>query len=156
MTHHPELDDQLAAHAFSDGLSPRFIAELAAMAKFEQYPAGEWIAAKDDPAHWFHLVVRGRCAIEVTSPGREPLVIATVHANEVLGWSWMLPPHVWHFDVLALDDTHTIAIDGDALRAACRADHDLGYEVTQRLAGVIASRLEATRHQLVDVYGQPR
>ena len=53
-------------------------------------------------------------------------------------------------------DPLVIAIDGAALRAACRGDHDLGYEVSHRLARVIASRLEGTRLQLMDVYGQPR
>ena len=83
-------------------------------------------------------------------------MIATVHAGEVLGWSWMFAPHRWHFDVLARRIDRTIAIDAAQLRTACRADHELGFEITYRLAGVIASRLEATRQQLMDVYGQPR
>lgn len=156
MTYEANLHDRLAAHRFADGLAPQFVEALAAMASFREFPAGTWIASQGDPADAFHLVLEGRCAIEVAAAGRDPLVIATVHAGEVLGWSWMLAPHAWHFDVLALDDTRTIAVDGAALRAACRADHELGYEITHRLARVIAARLEATQIQLVDVYGQPR
>lgn len=156
MTLDGTLRDGLAAHRFAEGLAPRFLETLAAIARFVEHPAGAWIALEGDPADAFHLVLEGRCAIDVAAAGRDPLVIATVHAGEVLGWSWMLAPHVWHFDVLALDPTRTIAVDGAALRAACDADHELGYEITRRLTRVIASRLEATRLQLIDVYGQSR
>ncbi|MEQ1703771.1 MAG: cyclic nucleotide-binding domain-containing protein [Ilumatobacteraceae bacterium] len=150
------LHDSVAAHRFVDGLTPAHIDVLVGMARFGEYPAGTWVALRGDAADTFHLVLEGRFAIEVAAAGRDPLVVATVHPGEVLGWSWMLAPHVWHFDVLTLDHTRTIAIDGAALRAACRSDHDLGYEVSHRLARVIASRLEGTRLQLMDVYGQPR
>ena len=104
----------------------------------------------------FHLVVAGRAGIEVAAADRAPLVVATAHAGDVIGWSWFVEPHLWHFDVIALDDLRTIAIDGGLLRDACVADHELGYHVARRLTRVVASRLEAARHQLVDVYGHAR
>ena len=156
MTTAADMHHDLSAHRFVDGLAPRLVDVLGGMARFCEHPAGAWLAMQGDPATEFHLVLEGRFAIEVAAAGRDPLVIATVHAGEVVGWSWMLAPHVWHFDVLALDHTRTIAIDGPALRAACRADHELGHEVNHRLARVIATRLEATRLQLVDMYGKPR
>ncbi|MGB8861704.1 MAG: cyclic nucleotide-binding domain-containing protein [Ilumatobacteraceae bacterium] len=156
MTLGSDVHTSLAAHRFADGLAPELVDALATMAHFAEHPSGAWIATQGAPADRFHLMLEGRCAIEVAAAGRDPLVIATVHPGEVVGWSWMLAPHVWHFDVLALDHTRTIAIDGAELRAACRANHELGFEITHRLARVIASRLEATRLQLVDVYGHQR
>ena len=156
MTTVADLHHSLSAHRFADGLAPRLVDALVGMARFCEYPVGTWVAQQGDPAAEFHLVLQGRFAVEVAAAGRDPLVIATVHAGEVLGWSWMLAPHLWHFDVLALDHTRTIAIDGVALRDACRTDDELGHEINHRLARVIASRLEATRLQLVDMYGTPR
>ena len=46
-----------------------------------------------------------------------------------------------------------IAFDGACLRGKCDADHELGYELMQRFAGVMLDRLQATRLQLLDVYG---
>ncbi len=46
-----------------------------------------------------------------------------------------------------------IAFDGACLRGKCDADHDLGYELMHRFAGVITERLQATRVRLLDVYG---
>ena len=46
-----------------------------------------------------------------------------------------------------------IAFDGACLRGKCEADHELGYELMQRFAPVLVERLQATRLQLLDVYG---
>jgi len=43
-------------------------------------------------------------------------------------------------------------LDGNWLRAKCEEDHDLGYEMLKRLIDLIASRLDATRLQLLDIY----
>lgn len=146
----------LAAHPFFAGMSDRLVDTVARHAVLAEHPAGSWIARYGAPAEQFHAVIAGRAGIEISTPGREPLVVATAHPGDVLGWSWFVPPHRWHFDVVALDDVRTVAIDAAALRAACDADHELGHRIAGALTRVVASRLEATRHQLVDVYGRPR
>jgi CRP/FNR family cyclic AMP-dependent transcriptional regulator len=78
--------------------------------------------------------------------------ILTVGPGEVVGWSWLIPPHRWQFDAHAIERVRVIALNAACLRAACEANHDLGYEVCRRLLGVIALRLAATRVQLMDVY----
>jgi CRP/FNR family cyclic AMP-dependent transcriptional regulator len=45
-----------------------------------------------------------------------------------------------------------IVLDGACLRRKCDVDHDLGYELTQRVAHILMQRLQATRLQLLDVY----
>lgn len=49
--------------------------------------------------------------------------------------------------------TRTIAFDAACLRAKCDDDHDLGYILIQRFARIMMQRLQATRLQLLDVYG---
>ena len=56
----------------------------------------------------------------------------------------------------SLDDVHALTLDAAALRTACEEDHELGYRVARRLTEVVASRIEATRHQVVDLYGRDR
>jgi CRP/FNR family transcriptional regulator, cyclic AMP receptor protein len=46
-----------------------------------------------------------------------------------------------------------LSFDGKCLRAKCEEDHDLGYEILKRFANVVTERLEATRLQLLDLYG---
>jgi hypothetical protein len=46
-----------------------------------------------------------------------------------------------------------VAFDGACLRGKCEQDHDLGYELMKRFAANMVDRLQATRLQLLDVYG---
>jgi hypothetical protein len=81
-------------------------------------------------------------------------MIQTEGEGEILGWSWLVPPYYWHFDARATEKTQVIAIDGKCLREKCESDHDLGYKLMRRFALIIAERLEATRLQLLDIYGK--
>jgi hypothetical protein len=40
------------------------------------------------------------------------------------------------------------------LRKKCEEDHDLGYELMKRFSAVMIQRLQATRLQLLDLYGE--
>ncbi len=151
-----EIRQTLAAHPFFAGLSDRRIDTLAAFAFVRELPAGEWLAHTGADADTFYALVHGRAGIEIHAADRHPLVVATVHSGDVIGWSWFVEPHRWHFDVVALDDLRLLAIDAPRLRAECAVDHELGFHVAAQLTRVLASRLEAARHQLVDVYGLAR
>ena len=73
--------------------------------------------------------------------------------EDVLGWSWLIPPYRWRFDARAIDLTRAIALDGKCLRGKCDQDPRLGYELLKRVAAIMAERLHATRLQMLDVYG---
>jgi CRP/FNR family transcriptional regulator, cyclic AMP receptor protein len=151
-----DLTAALAGHDFFDGLDARLVDRVADLATIAAFPAGTMIAHTGSPAGVFHAVLEGRAGIEMVAADRAPLLVATAHPGDVIGWSWFVEPHTWHFDVVALDDLRTVAIDGGLLRVACATDHELGYQIASRLTRVVASRLEATRHQLMDVYGRAR
>jgi CRP/FNR family transcriptional regulator, cyclic AMP receptor protein len=62
----------------------------------------------------------------------------------LLGWSWLLPPQTWSFGAAA-SPVEAFEFDRRAVRACCETDPVLGYELTRRLARVVAKRLQATR-----------
>jgi CRP-like cAMP-binding protein len=142
----------LERHQALAGLEPRLLDVLANHAHVAVYPAGGWIARVDSAAGSFLAIVGGRAAIEIAPPARKPVVVATVHEGDLLGWSWLVPPHRWHFDVLALEEVRAVVMDGSALRQRFDIDHELAYQLTRRLLSVVATRLEATRVQLLDLY----
>ena len=55
--------------------------------------------------------------------------------------------------IAAVELTRAVAMDGKCLRKKCEEDHDLGYELMKRFLMVVSQRLDATRLQLMDVYG---
>jgi CRP/FNR family cyclic AMP-dependent transcriptional regulator len=147
------LDRFLKEHPFFAGMAPSFVELAAGCAKNVRFDAGQYMFREGEPADWFYLLRHGRAAIEMHVPGRPPLVIQTVEEGQIVGVSWLLPPYRWNFDARAVDLVRAIAIDGKCLRGKCEADHDLGYDLMKRFLPIVTQRLQATRLQLIDVYG---
>jgi CRP-like cAMP-binding protein len=69
--------------------------------------------------------------------------------GDVLGWSWLFPPYVWHFQARALEPTEAVMIDGGHLLTAAERDPKFGYNLMKRVSRVVIQRLQATRKQLL-------
>jgi CRP-like cAMP-binding protein len=106
-----------------------------------------------DPADRFFLIRRGTVALEVSAPGRGALTIETLDDGDPVGWSWLFAPYRWQFDARTVGPCELVAFDGACLRGKCEEDHELGYQLMRRFAANVVSRLQATRLQLLDVYG---
>jgi CRP-like cAMP-binding protein len=135
------------------GLKPHHLGLVAGCASNVRFDAGEFIGRQGAPADTFWVIRQGRVALEMHAPGRGALTISTIGENEVLGWSWLVQPHQWHFDAHALTATRAIALDGRCLRGKFANDAELGYEMLRRFMPLIVHRLEAMSLQLLDVYG---
>lgn len=150
------LDKLLAEHPFFSGLEPRYHQLIVGCASNERFNAGQYLFREGAAAEKFFLIRHGAVALEIHIPGREPLVVDTLHEGEVLGWSWLLPPYQWNIDVRAVNLVRAVSLDATCLRGKMEADHELGYELYQRFIPVIAERLQAGRLQLIDMYGVPK
>lgn len=151
-----DLTARLAERPFFAGMSERSLAVLAGCASETDFAAGSTIFREGDAAEACFLITGGDVALEIVVPGRGPHVVETLHAGEVLGWSWLFPPYRWTFDAQALTATTALRFDALALRSAKASDTEFGYELMQRFARVLVDRLQATRLQLLDIYGTAR
>ena len=84
------------------------------------------------------------------------ITFQTVPEGDMVGISWLIPPYRRAYDARALDLVRAIGIDAKCLRDKCDKDHDFGYAMMMRFVPVLVERLQATRLQVLDVYGQPR
>jgi CRP/FNR family cyclic AMP-dependent transcriptional regulator len=135
------------------GMKDEHLVLIAGCARNVRYEAGERIGRQGEPADSFWAIREGRVALQIHSPERGALTVQTVGENDVLGWSWLVPPHQWHFDAVAITATRAIVFDGRCLRGKFEHDYELGYQLLQRFSRLIVERLEATGLQLLDVYG---
>ena len=125
---------------------------LAGCGKNEVYRAGAFLGREGEAADRFFILRAGRVAIELHAPGG-PLVIESLGPGELIGWSWVIPPYRWQYDVEAVEPAHVVTMDGTCLRDKCESDPAFGYRVLKRFATVAVHRLEATRLRLLDIYG---
>jgi CRP-like cAMP-binding protein len=149
------MESIVREHRFFADLDEATIELLAGCARNVVFRPGEYLFRTGDDANEFYLIRHGRVALDVVAPGRSAVTFQTVGPDELVGVSWLLPPWRWMHDARALDTVRAIGMDAKCLRGKCNADHDLGYEMMLRFVPVLVSRLQATRMQLLDIYGKP-
>ena len=147
------IEDLLAGLPTFAGLEREQVELVAGCGRTDGFEAGEYLFRAEEPADRFFVVRRGLIALELFAPSRGQVIVSTHGPGEVVGWSWLFPPYRWQFDGRASEPTRVISFDGACLRGKCDADHSLGYELMQRFALKMLERLQATRLQLLDVYG---
>jgi len=146
------LEPIIAQHPFLQGLEPQYLGLIVGCASNVRFNSGQFLFREGEEANQFYMVREGKVALQI-STARQPIIIQTVDKGDVLGWSWLVPPYRWRFDARALELTRAIALDGRCLRRKSEEDHNFGYELLRRFSTIIVERLEATRLQLLDVYG---
>lgn len=147
------IEELVAETPVLAGLSAHQMDLIAGCARNTRFSAGEMVLREGEPADTFYVLRSGTVALEIPVPGREPLVIATVGPGDTLGYSWLFEPYRWQFDARATEPVAALAFDAVCLRGKCDAYHELGYELMRRFAAGMLRRLQATRLQLMDVYG---
>lgn len=145
----------LPQHPFFAGLDPAVLELAAGCAVNVHLSPGEFLFHEGEPADTFYLLRRGRVSIQMRTPTAD-VVLDTVHDGEVVGWSWLVAPHRWTFDAVSTEDTSAVAFDAVCLRSRCEQDPALGYEMLQRVVGVMSGRLHSARVRLLDLYGAGR
>lgn len=143
----------LAKHPFFADFAPEHVDLVAGCARNCRFNAGEYLTREGDPADHFYLIRHGMVSLEVTTPGHPPIVVTTLHDGDIVGASWLAPPYRSMFDARAAELTRAISIDARCLRGKCEEDHHLGHEMMKSVLSVMAKRLQATRMQILDVYG---
>ena len=139
----------LAAHPMLHGMSTDHLAMLAGSASDVAFPAGHRLFEEGGSADHFWLLQSGSVALDLHVPGQGRVQIDTVGLGELLGWSWRFPPYRWAFGAVAASPVEAFEFDAQAVRASCASEPELGHEVTERLARVLAKRLQSTRVRLI-------
>ncbi|MBC9715912.1 cyclic nucleotide-binding domain-containing protein [Streptomyces sp. TRM66268-LWL] len=124
-------------------------------------PAGTRLFNEGGRADRFWIIRSGTIALDMYVPGRRAPVIERLGFGELVGWSWLFPPHVWQLGAEATTLVRAYEFDATAVRAMCEEDKGLGKEIGLWVGKVLAHRLTATRTRLLDLYapygsGSPR
>ena len=145
-----ELKARLTAHPFLTGMSPHHIQVLTTSVTVKQFQAEEVIFRAGQPANGFYLIENGEVAIEGSVFEHGAISTDSVSAGEPLGWSWLFPPYLWHYDARAIKPTTAFFLDGAILHQACNEDLTLGHELFKRMSEVMVRRLQASRAKLIE------
>jgi CRP/FNR family transcriptional regulator, cyclic AMP receptor protein len=141
-----------STHPFLRSLSPSYLEILTHCAEEREFAPGEIIFREGEVADRLFLIARGKVMLESHVSAKGWLGVQELGPGEVLGWSWLFAPYIWHLQARAVESTGTIGFKGAYLLVACERNHEFGYDLMKRLAQVLIRRLQATQKQLVKLH----
>lgn len=136
---------RVALHPFLAGMNHEQLVLLTDCAISVHFEKGQVIFLEGEMANRFYLIEGGKVVLESSAGHGDPVLVDTIGAGDLLGWSWIFPPYVWHFTARVAEPTDAIFFYGTILREYCERDHSLGYELFKRMSAVMVKRLQAAR-----------
>ncbi|MGB5652001.1 MAG: cyclic nucleotide-binding domain-containing protein, partial [Sedimenticolaceae bacterium] len=97
-----------------------------------------------------YILREGSIKVEVPAINGPALEVQTLGAEDVLGWSWLIPPYRWTFEAKAQSDSRVLVFDGKALLQHCEKDNVFGYALMKRFTGLMSERLQAARMKMME------
>jgi CRP/FNR family transcriptional regulator, cyclic AMP receptor protein len=143
---------RVALHPFLAGMNHTQLALLTDCARASHFKSGQIIFRESEMANRFYLIESGKVVLESRKDSGESVVIDTIGAGDLLGWSWMFPPYIWRFTARAVVPTEAIFFYGTILREYCERDPSLGYDLLKRMSPVMIKRMQAARQRMLAIH----
>ncbi len=132
-----KLADVIEGAAFFQGLEPELAAQLASIAAWKTYRAGETIFEEGQPGLGFHLVAEGRVKIFKSSPDGKEQILHLFGPGEPFGEVAIFLGRGYPAQAMALAETTTVFFPRAALRDLIARNPDLAFG----LLAVLSQRL---------------
>jgi CRP-like cAMP-binding protein len=142
----------LRAHPFSRVLTEPQLERLFVCGTALSLAPGSFVFREGEAADRLFLVRSGQIALEQHVPGRGGTQMETLHAGDVLGFSWLFERTGWTLDARVVEPSELFALDGACVQREMQADPALGLVISTQLAHQLYARLQRVRLQRLDVY----
>ncbi len=143
------LVEELTRLSLFQGLKPEHLQRLAPLFHHAAFPAGAHVFAQGDEASDIYVLESGEVRIEFYPSDGGCLNIATIVPGGFFGWSAALGRPRYTSSAVCTAGAAVLVAEGEQLRAVMRADAELGAVLLERMAQVVASRLDGLRSLLL-------
>jgi CRP-like cAMP-binding protein len=147
------LTQTLQEIQFLRDMAPEHLEQIANNARIREFDESDVVFREGDAAENIYLVVFGNVSLEICAAGSGCKQILTLGPGELLGWSALLGQSRYTARARTPELARLVEINVPQLMKICDRDPQFGYELMRRTALALASRLSATRMQLIDAYG---
>ncbi|MFF2503749.1 Crp/Fnr family transcriptional regulator [Streptomyces sp. NPDC058067] len=134
-------------------LPAEHLERLMRVAREVSFPQGTRLFKEGGRADRFWIIRSGTVTLDLHVPGRRAVVLETLTHNQLVGWSWLFTPHLWHLGGVATSPVRAYEFDAAAVRTMCQKDPALGAPVALWVGSVVTHRLQTMRNRLLDLYG---
>ncbi len=150
-----EIANYLRSHTTFSNLDPAHIEILVQHSQERSFVVGDMLFRQMDLAEHFYILLDGSIKVQVPAIMGPALVVQTLEASDILGWSWLIPPYKWTFEARAELDSRVLVFDGRALLQHCETDNNFGYTLMKIFAGLMSERLHSARLKMMDSWSPP-
>ena len=116
-------------------------------------PAGTRLFREGDSSDDVYVILDGRVSLMLSVPGRPKVAIGTLADGDLLGWSGLLARRHRVATARTVLESRLLQWQAAGLQRLIADDHELGYHLMQAALVAVSSRLQATRMQLLDMFG---
>jgi CRP-like cAMP-binding protein len=147
------LPEQLRQFRFLQEIDDEHLSRLAAIARLVEFPAGKVLYREGQMLSNIYLILSGSVSIEICAAGIGCRRIMTVSDGDLLGISPAVGQTRSTGTTRTLAPTKAIELNASQMLTLCEHNPRFGYEFMRQVAVAVSQRLNATRLQLLDVFG---
>ncbi len=146
--------EQLRRYPFFSFMNHDHLREVAMITDEVEVKEGNVLLNIDTPATAIYLVVSGGFDLhyivvdDLNHKLRKDFIVGNINTGELLGISGVIEPYTYTATAIAIQDSHLLKIDAEALRTLAENDSVLGCGLQRQVAKVAMERLHVTRVQL--------
>jgi len=142
--------EYLSTHVFFSELKTEFVELLSEHVKTLEINKGDILFHLGERADKFYIIRHGCVSVQVPALMGPTLEIQSLCKDQVLGWSWLIPPYQWHFQAKAEENSVLLEFDGASLLARSEQYPEFGYQLLKRFASLMSERLDISRQKMMD------
>ena len=116
--------------------------------------AGTVLFEQGDKAECLYIVIEGEVAIKYKPEDGPALLVTRVRPENVVGWSAALGNPNYTSSAICSSDCTLLCVKGDDLRELCEKHPDICPIILDRLATMIAKRLQNTHSHVIELLKQ--
>lgn len=113
--------------------------------------AGTVLFEQGDPAVYFYLVISGEVAIHFKPEDGQDIVITRIKPGGMVGWSAVIGRRNYTSAAICEKYTELFRVRGADLQTLCANHPETGNCFVDRLADVVAQRLESSHPQVLEL-----
>jgi len=110
---------------------------------------GSTIFEQGCPAEYLYLIVEGEVHVRFKPDDAPVITVAKVRPEGVVGWSAALGSPLYTSSAVCMTDCRMLMVRGEDLRTLCENNPEVGSQLLERLAALIAQRLRSTHDHVV-------
>lgn len=145
----------IADSSFFAGLNDKAIDFLAAHARRRELGRGKVLFHPGDAAESFVLILKGHLSLVIPALEGPELELQDIGPDQVVGWSWLIPPHRWTMLSRARSDIECLEFDGKSILTECEADPKFGLDFCRRFSSLMSERLQFAGRRMMQEWRPP-